>query len=238
MNFFPSHLHQWWYTGGPALAIAVYLGALASAQEVGISGKPFIPDELNQTDFEALKSGSPFLRPINLSDTVILTGIANVEGNVYATLLDRSTKQTRIISSAAGPEGWKLVEVNGNQYDLESVTARIAVSGGEVFSIRFDKNQLKPGEAKPGSDRSDSSNRRRRYDRRPEDYKEGISGDGFRGPPPPELVAKLSRLREETRTKLILEIREIRDKQRDLSSEDRQTMFTKMVDRALKAQGR
>ena len=184
-------------------------------------------------DFTALQTNSPLRRSLNLSDSLILTGIAVIEGDLFATLLDRESKETHMVSRAANPQGWRMVGVAGNQDELESVTAQIALAGGEVFSVRFDEQQLKPGEAKPGGGSGGSSGSSRDSNSERRDYREGISGDGHRGPPPPELVAKLSQLNEETRNKLVDKIREIRDKQRDLSSEDRQAIFQKMVDRAL-----
>jgi hypothetical protein len=199
------------------------------------------PHPTSATDFTALQTNSPFHRSLNLSDSLILTGIAVIEGDLFATLFDRESKETHMVSRAANPQGWRMVGVAGNQAELESVTAQIALAGGEVFSVRFDEEQLKPGEAKPGggsggSGGSSGSSRDSNSERR--DYREGISGDGHRGPPPPELVAKLSKLSEETRNKLVDKIREIRDKQQDLSSEDRQVIFDRMVDRALQEEKR
>lgn len=184
-------------------------------------------------DFTALQTNSPFRRSLNLSDSLILTGIAVIEGDLFATLLDRESKETHMVSRSANPQGWRMVGVAGNRDELESVTAQIALAGGEVFSVRFDEQQLKPGEAKPGGGSGGSSGSSNDSNSERRDYREGISGDGHRGPPPPELVAKLSKLNEETRNKLVDKIREIRDKQPDLSSEDRQVIFQKMVDRAL-----
>lgn len=189
-------------------------------------------EPVSEANFSALMTSSPFLRSLDLSDSLILTGIARIEGEVYVTLLKRDTKETHIVSGAAAsnPLGMRLVEVDGDQSDLETVTAQIAMSGGEVFSVRFDERQLKPGEGKPGGGGpgSGSSGGPPRPVR---DYREGISGDGFRGPPPPELVKKLSKLSSEQRDRLIQEIGAARD--RGVSSEERQVMFGKMVDRAL-----
>lgn len=62
-------------------------------------------------------------------------------------------------------------------------------------------------------------------------YREGISGDGFRGPPPPEVVEKMSRLSEDQRERLIKHMAELRE--RGVSSEERRGMFVRLLDRAL-----
>lgn len=196
-----------------------------------------VPAAVTERDFDALKTNSPFLRSLDLSQSLILTGIARIEGELYATLLDRETKETHVVSKAANPQGWRMVAVAGDQQDLETVTAQIAMANGEVFAVRFDEHQLKPGEAKPGAGPGSlGSPPQRGPDGRSvyASFREGISGDGFRGPPPPEMVAKLEKLDERTRDRLIEGIRKFRDKNPNVSSEDRQRLFTRMVDDELR----
>lgn len=178
-------------------------------------------------DFAALKTSSPFLRSLDLSESLILTGIARIKGDVFATLLDRETKETHVVSPSANTLGWRMVGIAGNQADLGTVTAQISVAGGEVFSVRFDENQLKPGESRPGggsSSRSDSP---------ASNYREGISGDGFRGPPPPEIVEKLSKMSEGGREEMIRRIVEFREQHREMGSDERRVIINRMLDRAL-----
>ena len=194
-----------------------------------------IPDPVTTEDFSALKASSPFLRSLDLSQSLILTGFARIKGDLFATLFDRETRQTHIVSRSSNEQGWRMVGVDGDQADLGTVTARIAVAGGEVFSVRFDENQLQPGEGKPGGgpNGTGGSGGAPGSASPAANYREGVSGDGFRGPPPPEIVDKLSRLTEAKREEVIGKIREIRDKNPELSSEDRQGIFRKMLDRAL-----
>ncbi len=199
----------------------------------GLSAKS--PAPVTNEDFSALKASSPFLRSLDLSQSLILTGFARIKGDLFATLFDRETRQTHIVSRSSNEQGWRMVGVDGDQADLGTVTARIAVAGGEVFSVRFDENQLKPGEGKPGGGPNGTGGPGGTPGppSSPSNYREGVSGDGFRGPPPPEIVDKLSRLTDEKREEVIRKIREIRDKNPELGSEDRQGIFRKMLDRAL-----
>jgi len=160
-------------------SIVSFLLAIALLEPgAGLLAEDLAPLPALETDFAALQTNSPFRRSLNLSDSLILTGIANIEGNLFATLLDRKSKETHIVSGAANAQGWRMVGVAGSQSELESMTAQISLAGGEVFSVRFDEQQLKPGEAKPGggsnggSGSSGDSNSERR------DYREGITGDG------------------------------------------------------------
>ena len=192
------------------------------------------PTPVSADDFTALTANSPFLRSLDLSQSLILTGIARIEGDLYATLFDREARQTHIVSKSANVLGWRMVEVTGNSSDLETVTARIAVPSGEVFTVRFDENQLKPGDGKPGGGPGAAPGQSN-PDSPANNYREGIRGDGFRGPPPPEIVEKLSRMTESQREQMILRIRELREKNPEISSEERRTIFNRMLDRELES---
>ncbi len=217
------------------LAILAIAGAFPAAgqEDADLDLSPEMPAPLAETRFQPLLTNSPFLRSLNLSDSLILTGIARIGDEIHVSLFERDTNRTHLVSNAANSLGWRLVAVNGDPTDLEKVTAQIAMAGGEVFAVRFDERQLKPGEGRPGAGSGGSSSGSPGGNRPPpRDYREGISGDGFRGPPPPELVEKLSRLSDDQRQRLIREIGEIRDRGQ-VSSEDRQALFQRMVDRAL-----
>jgi hypothetical protein len=221
-----------------ALVVAAASPFGARGQETGTpSFHRAVPAAVTEQDFSALKTSSPFLRSLDLSQSLILTGFARIEGDLYATLLDRETKETHVVSKAANPQGWRMVAVAGDQNDLETVTAQIAMASGEVFAVRFDEQQWKPGEAKPGGGQGGpASPPQRGPDGRPvyANFREGISGDGFRGPPPPEMVAKLEKLDDQTRERLIQGIREYRDKNPNVSSEEKQKLFSRMVDEELR----
>lgn len=224
-----------------ALAIGVWGGGLplpAPGQEgeAPPAGGPAVSAGIApvlRAHFDALLSNSPFLRSLDLSESIILTGIANLGGDLYVTLHRRDTKETHIVSEAANPEGMRLVGVEGNPADLGTVTARISLASGEVFAVRFDEQQLKPGEGKPAAGSSGGAPQGGGSGAPVRDYREGIPGDGFRGPPPPELVKKLSQLSEDQRNRLIQQIGEIRERNREMPSEERQAIFSRMVDRAL-----
>jgi len=117
-----------------------------------------LPRTVGRDDFRELIDNSPFTRALNLSDSLILTGVARMGGKPMATLMNTETKETFVISDVPNPQGWKMVEISSGS-DLETVTAKISVNGGEVVTVRFDENRLKPGEAKPGGGGSGGSTR-------------------------------------------------------------------------------
>jgi len=123
------------------------LATFAAAQEAEVSHLPTVVED---GDFSALKGQSPFLRSVNLSDSLILTGLAMVDNEQVATLLNKETKETFVVSSKLNSQGWKMVELKSDP-DLEKVAAKVAIEGGEVVTVRYAEWQLKPGESKPGA---------------------------------------------------------------------------------------
>jgi hypothetical protein len=219
-------------SSGPArlamIAVAAS-SAIAAAQDVPPPEDSSAPAPVQEADYAELKANSPFTRSLNLSDSLILTGIARVDGETIATLVDRSTKESYVVSGAANAQGWKMVGVEGDATDLEKVTARISVAGGEVVSVRFDEKQLKPGEAKPAAGPAGGPPGPGDGERRP--------GEGYRGPPP-EVREKMERLTEEQRQKLFQKIGELRQKNPDMSREEMREQFGKLLDRALQDRDR
>lgn len=213
--------------------VAILFVRSSAADEPNQQSSAFVsPEPVTESDVAALKTDSPFLRPLDLSKSLSLVGISRIEGSLFATLLEHATKKTYVVSQSTSPQGWQLVGVGGDQNDLKTVTAQISVAGGEVFTIRFEETQLQPPSKKAGGGPGNSS-RREPGSPPPTNYREGISGDGFRGPPPPEIVEKLSKLSDERREKLIRQIGAIREKNPDLSSDDRRALFGRLLDKAL-----
>jgi hypothetical protein len=194
-----------------------------------------LPAPLTEEDFRTLKTRSPFLRPLDLSRTLALTGIAEIAGEPVATLYDRESKATHVVTRSSGPQGWMIVGIDGDRTQPETVAARISVAG-EIVSVRFDAAQLNPAPSVPGPAANLSREQREQVASDARNFREGISGDGFRGPPPPEVVAKLSRLSQEQRERIIGVIAEMRG--RGAGSEERQQTFLRLVDRALQSQPR
>ncbi len=207
---------------------AVKAGDFAAGPE----SAPFGPDPVSENDFAALKGNSPFLRSLDLSQSLVLTGVATIEGELFATLVDRETKATHVVSKAANPKGWRMVGVEGDRSDFLTVSAQIAMEGGEVFSVRFDERQVQPPDPRAAGGGGRGSSGGSGGNASPSaNYREGISSDGFRGPPPPEIVEKMSRMTVEQRDRLVTEIARIRERNPNLSSEERQGIFRRMVDR-------
>jgi len=119
-----------------------------------------LPQPLTEQHFKEFLESSPFTRVLNLSESLKLTGIARLDGKLLATLMDRETKTTYVVSDVPNPQGWKLVEISSaNGADLETVSAMVAVDG-EMITVRYDDRQLNPGETRPAGSQGKSNDDR------------------------------------------------------------------------------
>ncbi len=102
-----------------------------------------LPEPVSDSDFRALSEHSPFSRPIDLSETLALTGYARIGEEAIITLRDQESKKSHLVSADSNDQGWKLVEVSSDGGERpENYFAEIAVPGGEVVEIRFDGDRL------------------------------------------------------------------------------------------------
>ncbi len=216
----------------------------------------YLPDQVNPNHFAPLRQHSPFLRTLDLSQSLIITGVARIDNEPVATLLDRETNRTSVVSrNGVSPEGWQLVEVKGNLSDIETLTARIKLAGGsEIFTVRYEKAPPPPkgstgttgsgriGNGSPGGGTGphggpdprvltpDQLNDARNAAR---NIREGFKADGYGDNQiiPPEVVSKISRLSVEQREGINVKMYEYRN--RGLGMQERQQIYNRMLDQTL-----
>lgn len=146
----------------PPLFLAAALAA--GAQEAD----PDLPQPFDPRSVAPVLENSPFSRMVNLSDNLVLTGIAYVDGKPVATVFNKETKQSSVVGSEPNFQGWTLQEALPAP-DVKLSQARIRI-GGEVVSVRYasvSAEELRGERRREGGDRGPSA-----------------SGDGdrFRGP--------------------------------------------------------
>lgn len=215
-----------------SLVLISFAGAETASPLVSQSS---LPSPVGNEDFAEVKAHSPFLRTVGLSEALVLTGIARIDDDVFATLVDTETKMAHLVSGTANALGWQLVGVRGDASDLESLTAKIQVEGGDIVSIRYEK--LAPSK-RNSSSRSGQANGIRLNDRElaearnvARNPKADFSSDGFGNPPPPEIVAKLSRMTYQQRESLNREMISLR--KRGLGSEQRRKIYVDKINQAI-----
>ena len=175
---------------------------------------PRIADE-----FKELLTNSPFTRALNLSDVLALTGVAEIDGKPVLTLLNRTTRESYLVSDEPNAQGWRLVEIYPAQ-ELGRVEAKISAGPGQVVSVRFDEKQLKPEENKPSKPAA-SQNR---------DRGGGGRDGGERRGPDPEMMKKYNALTQEQQQRFREIMREQFMKNRNMSSDERREVSRRALE--------
>lgn len=117
---------------------------------------PELPQPFDANLVTAVLKTSPFNRAVNLSDALVLTGVAYVDGKPMATLLNKDTKKTYVVSETPNADGWTLTEATPTS-DIKRMQVKVNVAG-EVVTIRHDnetqddamkKHKVSPGGGGP-----------------------------------------------------------------------------------------
>ncbi len=236
-----------------AIALFFTLPFLRGEAPAETTATSVLPKPVTKENFAALKNQSPFLRSIGLSKSIVLTGIAQMEEGVFATLFDIETRESYLVGKKANPEGWQLVGINGDQSNLETLTARVKIAGSEVVSIRYEKLSAKAfnksgplyrgGKGRGGGtgphggpdprmltpdQMADAKNAAR-------NYRDGFQADGYPNNTkvPASTLAKLSKLSTQQREAINVKMFEYRN--RGLGMPERQKIYENMLDRTLRS---
>lgn len=163
------------------------------------------PEAPSETDFEALRKTSPFTRVLSLPETYALRGVATIGGERVATLYNRETKKTIVVTPEGGNDvGISLVEIVPAP-QLDDVAAKIAFAGDEA-ELRYEASQIRP-EPRPMPGAPNQAG--------------GSSGSSRPRGPTPEEIERFRALPEERQAKLREYIDHVRKSYPDMSREER-----------------
>lgn len=115
---------------------------------------PDLPQPFDPNTLAAVVENSPFSRIVSISDSLVLTGMAYVNGKPVVTIFDKNAKQSIVVSDEPNLKGWKLVGAKPSD-KIDYASAQISI-GGETFSIRhssLSKDDMRPdlrGKGGPG----------------------------------------------------------------------------------------
>lgn len=135
----------------PLVVVTLLVGGIVSplgGQSPTSSGDKDLPQPFDMKEADMLLTRSPFTRVLSLSDALVLTGIAYLEGKPVATVLNRTTKESHVVSEEPNAQGWRLAEVNASTI-LNRTEIKLVV-GGEIVSVRYSDEQLAPRTIRPG----------------------------------------------------------------------------------------
>jgi hypothetical protein len=199
---------------------------------------PDIPQPVSPEDLTALITSSPFTRTLNLSDSLVLTGIAHYQGGEVVTLMNRETKETYVVTKEPNSLGWRLAETSQNP-QLARTQAKIMI-GSEVITVRYDDDQLTPelmkkGGFKPGGGTKEENATGDRGYGGGSRYGGYSGGDGPRreGPRPSEEdMNRMRNLSDRGREALGQAFRDSREKMMNATPEQRAAFFREALQRA------
>ena len=154
---------------------------LPSAALLAAEPDPDLPQAFDPGTLSSVITTSPFTRMVNMSDNLVLTGIAYIDGKPVVTVFNMESKQSFIVGSEPNFQGWTLQEALPAP-DITRSQARISI-GGEVVSVRYaaltakdmkadakspeqrsDRGSSSGGDRFRGSSRGPSEEDRKRYE--------------------------------------------------------------------------
>jgi hypothetical protein len=100
---------------------------------------PDLPQPLDPGIAQQLLENPPFTRALNLSESLLLTGVAYVDGKPVATVKDRSTNKSYVVTDEPNAMGWRLAEATPST-QLKHAEVKIMV-GSEIIPIRYNLSQ-------------------------------------------------------------------------------------------------
>ncbi len=186
---------------------------------------PDLPQPFDPATLQTLVTASPFNRAINPSDSLVLTGLAFVNGKPIANLFDTETKKTHVLSEKPNREGWQLLSaVPARDFKQSQISVKI---GTEVVTIRT--NAAAVNDSKKGGNQPPGPDRGPRESRGPGSGDKGYSRSGHG--PSKEDIERFKALSPETQEKVKNFFRENRDKVMGMSDDDRRDFIRSNVDK-------
>lgn len=124
--------------------VASLLSPICHSDDTSLySDSSIVPLAPSDEDYEALLKTSPFTRVLSLSETYALRGVAKVGNSRIATLYNKETKTTIVVTPDGDNDiGISLVEVTPST-ELSEVTAKVAFAGDEA-ELHYEESQINP----------------------------------------------------------------------------------------------
>jgi hypothetical protein len=121
---------------------SVSLSAADTKASTPAAADPDLPQPLDLNVAAPLLESSPFTRALDLSDSLMLTGIAYVKGRPVVTLANKATQERYVVSEEPNALGWRLMEASPAT-ELRFTQAKLMV-GTETITVRYSEAQLTP----------------------------------------------------------------------------------------------
>jgi len=94
------------------------------------------PEEMPSEAFAGLAGNSPFVRNLDVSGNLILSGYWEIGGESYVTVIDGRSRQSLVLSTTPDQQGRRVLELEAGAA-MEEATAKVSIDG-RVMSLRYD----------------------------------------------------------------------------------------------------
>lgn len=204
---------------------SIFVTTLIGADVSKPAPDPDLPQAFDPNVALGLLESPPFTRSLNLSDSLVLTGIAYIEGKPVATIFDKSSKASYVISEEPNSQGWKLAETSATM-ELKRTQAKIMI-GNETVTVRY-------AAIVPSEQQRNDHNREGRS---------GHGGDGGSSKhdykrPSEEDISRYKSLSDQAREKFHTALRDSREKMMMLAPEERSAYVKSVFDKIEKEDGK
>lgn len=109
---------------------------------------PDLPQPLDFSFADTL-SQSPFTRSVNLENTLQLTGVAYINGHPVATVLNKQTKQSLIVTEQPNELGWRLLAAEPGTDPSNTQIAMMV--GPETITMHYHGQEINAPSSGKGS---------------------------------------------------------------------------------------
>lgn len=123
-------------------ALSVLLAVPGFAMDGAGKMDPDLPQPWDAKLAEPLLRHSPFTRKVDLSRSLVLTGVAVIEGKLIATVHEQDSGRSYIVTDEPNELGWRLLG-GGPRPSLEHTEVQLLI-GQERFTLRYQGDQLHP----------------------------------------------------------------------------------------------
>jgi hypothetical protein len=192
---------------------------------------PDVPQPFDPTLVSPLLEHPPFTRALNLSESLLLTGVAYMDGKPVATIKDMSTNKSYVVSEEPNALGWRLAEaIPSMRLDRAEVKLMI---GSEIVAVRYSDTQMIPQRRSSGGSSRSSGAYSPSRPPTPEEFM-GRDEKGAYVKASPYLSEqdrdKMRNMPRETREKFINIVHDARERMLKSSHDERATIVKKVFD--------
>ncbi|MDB6075104.1 MAG: hypothetical protein JWO89_2744 [Verrucomicrobiaceae bacterium] len=207
-----------------ALSSVCLLTSVSLPAADAITNDPDLPQPLDVSTFQPLLANPPFNRVVDFTESLLLTGVATVGGKPMATLMDKATKKSYVVSEEPNAQGWKLVQALGSN-ELRLTQIKLMV-GPEIVTLRYSESQLNPAKVGSGTVKYPT---REEAIRKDQDGKEYVRGSAYLSQADQDRYH--NGISREAHDKFRDVIRDNRDKMFQMTDEQRAAFSKKVFDR-------